>query len=325
MQRCLLLGLAVCLPALPSDQVRLDRNGDRIDVSIADQPFTTFYFGSEATKPFLHPLRSPDGTIVTRGYPMEDIDGEQRDHPHHRGVWFSHGAVNGIDFWANEREQRARGSKGVITLDKIVSLESQDSEGRIEGYFAWSDPAGKRLVTERRFMTFGRSAGENFIDFDIALTAESDSVHFGDTKEGTFAVRMATELEEQHFRAKGIPRTGKIVNAEGRSTEANTWGKRSAWVDYSGSISGKPMGVAIFDHPDNPKHPTYWHVRGYGLFAANIFGEHDFHADESRDGSITLPKGSTLRFRYRILVHPGRTADLDMASKYAAWVRGNGQ
>ena len=157
------------------------------------------------------------------------------------------------------------------------------------------------------------------MSFDITLTALVDSVHFGDTKEGTFAVRMATELEEQHWRAKGIERTGRITNANGKTTEANTWGKRSPWVDYAGTLQGKPMGVAIFDHPSNPKFPTYWHVRGYGLFAANIFGEHDFYADESRDGSVTLAKGKALRFRYRVVVHPGRTAEADIKGKFKAW------
>ncbi len=325
MNRLLAASLVACLPALPAAEVRLDRTDNRIDVWVAGEPFTTFYFGGNATKPYLHPLRAADGTIVTRGYPMETVEGEQRDHPHHRGVWFSHGAVNGVDFWANEQEQRSRSEKGVITLDKIVAVESAGSEGRIEAIFYWTDLAGKRLVAERRLMTFGRSGEDNFVDFDITLTAEADSVRFGDTKEGTFAVRMATELEEQHFRAKGIPRTGRIVNAEGLSTEASTWGKRSAWVDYSGSIRGKPVGVAIFDHPDNPKHPTYWHVRGYGLFAANIFGEHDFHADEGRDGSVTLSEGDDLRFRYRVLVHAGRTADLNLQSIYQAWVEGGGR
>ena len=168
-------------------------------------------------------------------------------------------------------------------------------------------------------MRFSRSGQDNVVDFDIELTAVASSVHFGDTKEGTFGIRMATELEEPHWRAKGVARTGRIVNADGRSSEASTWGKRSAWVDYSGTIGGNPMGIAIFDHPSNPKHPTYWHVRGYGLFAANVFGEHDFHADEGRDGSITLAKGETLRFRYRVVVHAGRTPDADLARKHADW------
>ena len=319
MKRFLLVAALACVPAWSGNHVSVVRDGDRIEIAIAGEPFTTFYFGTNVTKPYLHPLRSSDGTIVTRSFPMEDVEGEQRDHPHHRGVWFSHGEVNGVDFWANEVGQRARGKKGVIALDKIEAVESGPSEGRIDASFAWTDLQGSRLLTERRLMRFGRDSEDNVVDFDIALTAETDSVHFGDTKEGTFALRLATELEEPHWRAEGIARTGKIVNASGNSSEARTWGKRAPWVDYSGRAKGKPMGVAIFDHPSNPKHPTYWHVRGYGLFAANVFGEHDFHADESRDGSITIAKGETLRFVYRVIVHPGRTAEADLDRKYADW------
>lgn len=319
MRRLLVLGALTCLPALAADGVSLERKGHRIEVLIGGRPFTAFHFDPEATKPYLHPLRAKDGTVVTRGYPMERVAGEQTDHPHHRGVWFSHGEVNGVDFWANEIEQRARGNKGTIELDRIGAVESGPEEGRIRASFAWNDPTGVRLLTERRLMRFSRSGQDNVVDFDIELTAVADSVHFGDTKEGTFGVRIATELEEPHLRAKGMARTGRIVNAEGLSSESGTWGKRSAWVDYSGRIDGKPMGIAIFDHPSNPKHPTYWHVRGYGLFAANVFGEHDFHADESRDGSITLARGEKLRFRYRVLVHPGRTGEADLARKHADW------
>lgn len=321
-RRLLLLGALICLPVLASDQVSLDRKGHTIDVRIGGQPFTAFHFGPEVPKPFLHPLRANDGTVVTRSYPMERVEGEQTDHPHHRGVWFSHGEVNGIDFWANEKEQRGRGIKGTIELDAISAVESGSPRGRIEALFAWNDPNGVRMLTERRSMQFSRSGLDNVVDFDIELTAMVDSVHFGDTKEGTFAVRIATELEEPHLGAKGIARTGRIVNAEGLASETRAWGKRSAWVDYSGSIAGKPMGIAIFDHPSNPRHPTYWHVRGYGLFAANVFGEHDFHADETRDGSITLARGETLRFRYRVLVHPGGTRDADLVRKHADWARG---
>ena len=325
MTRALLLGLLACTPAMHAETVAVERDGDKIAVEIGGQPFTSFYFGADATKPYLHPLRAPDGTVVTRSYPMEEVDGEQTDHPHHRGVWFSHGEVNGFDFWANEVSQRNRGKKGTIALNEIEAVESGANRGLIRASFNWLDTGGMALLAESRSMTFERIGRDNVVSFDITLAALVDSVHFGDTKEGTFAVRMATELEEQHLRAKGIARTGKITNADGKSTEANTWGKRSPWVDYAGTLQGKPTGVAIFDHPSNPKFPTYWHVRGYGLFAANIFGEHDFHADESRDGSITLAKGRTLRFRYRVVVHPGRTADANIESKYKAWSRPRAQ
>lgn len=318
MHRLLLAGaLAGWLGA--AEPVSFERHADRIEVTLGGQPFTALFFSSAATKPYLHPLRAADGTVVTRSYPMEEVPGEQTDHPHHRGVWFSHGDVNGVDFWANEPSQRTRGKKGTIVLEAIEAVEEGQTSGRIQASFRWNAPDGETLVRERRTMRFRQHGEDRSVDFDIALTAEARTVHFGDTKEGTFAVRLATELEEQHLRARGIPRTGRITNSEGRTSETGAWGKRAPWVDYAGSIAGKPLGVAIFDHPDNPKHPTYWHVRGYGLFAANIFGEHDFHADESRNGGVTLAAGETLRFVYRILVHPGSTAQADIARKYTTW------
>ena len=121
---------------------------------IGGQPFTNFHFSSDATKPYLHPLRAPDGSVVTRSYPMEEVEGEQTDHPHHRGVWFSHGEVNGFDFWANEVSQRDRGNKGTIALDKIETVESGPQRGLIEASFNWLDTGGKALLAESRTMTF---------------------------------------------------------------------------------------------------------------------------------------------------------------------------
>ena len=325
MMRFRLVLLPLAAAAALSAQVAFDQKDGRIDIAIDGKPFSTFYFGPETPKPYLHPLRAPDGTVVTRGWPMENIPGELTDHDHHRSMWFSHGEVNGFDFWANEKTQTPREKKGAIVLDKIASVkvmgkgDKRGNNGRIRARFHWNAPDGATLLSEDRVMIFRAATKDRVIDFDITLTAAAGEAHFGDTKEGTFAVRVATELEEQHLRARGIPRTGRIVNAEGKATEANAWGKRSPWVDYAGSIDGKLLGIAIFDHPSNPKHPTYWHVRGYGLFAANIFGEHDFHADESRDGGITLAKGEKLRFRYRILIHNGSTAGAKVGRKYERW------
>ena len=322
MLRFRLLFVPLAAAAALSAQVSFDRKDARIDVAIDGKPFSAFYYGPETPKPYLHPLRAPDGTIVTRGYPMESIPGEQTDHAHHRAVWFSHGEVNGFDFWANEKSQTPREKKGVIVLDAIRGVRvmgKRGNNGRIRARFLWNAPDGAALLAEDRTMIFRGASKDRIVDFDVTLTAAAEKVHFGDTKEGTFAVRVATELEERHLRAKGIPRTGTIANAEGETTEAATWGKRSAWVDYAGSIDGRPLGIAIFDHPSNPKHPTYWHVRGYGLFAANVFGEHHFHADDSRDGGITLAKGETLRFRYRILIHMGGTAAAKVGRKYDRW------
>jgi len=155
-------------------------------------------------------------------------------------------------------------------------------------------------------MTFYAHPELRIIDFDFDFTA-IDKVVFRDTKEGTFAMRMATALEEPAAKAKpdGAVRTGKLLNAQGGEGEANVWGKRSEWVDYSGVLDGEKVGVVMMDHPGNPRHPTYWHSRGYGLHSINPFGLHDFLNDPKQDGSLTVEPGNHVRFRYRVVVHPG--------------------
>jgi len=177
------------------------------------------------------------------------------------------------------------------------------------------------LLTENRTMTFHVGSSNRVIDFNFVLTAANQKVRFGDTKEGTFGIRIATELEEARVGTTGVLRTGRIQSAEHKIGELEVWGKRSRWVDYSGSIEGKRLGIAIFDHPDNPRHPTYWHVRSYGLFAANIFGQHDFHADPKRDASLTLKPYTALRFRYRVVLHPGDTEAANVQELYNRYVR----
>jgi methane monooxygenase PmoA-like len=308
---------AFALAAPLAAQVRVSQQGiETISVEIKGQPFTTFYIGPETNKPYLHPLRAASGKIVTRGYPMEDIPGETHDHPHHRGLWFSHGDVNGFDFWGNE----TRGGKfGRIVLVKVDGVTSGKESGGIDATFDWRDPDGNTLLTEARHMIFSGQPKARTIDFDITLTARLKAV-FGDTKEGTFALRVASALEEPHAGTPAQPpRTGHMVDAQGREGEKQIWGKRADWVDYYGVIDGEPLGIAMFDHPSNPRHPTWWHARGYGLFAANIFGLRDFENDKAKDGSLTLQPGATLRFRYRVVIHPGDVHSAHIAKLYAAY------
>ena len=195
---------AILLAAPLAAQVRIAQHGiEYISVEIKGKPFTQFYIGPETNKPYLHPLRSASGKIVTRGYPMEEIPGEAHDHPHHRGLWFAHGDVNGIDFWGNE----TRGPKfGRIVLAKIDNLSGGKESGVIDATFGWLDPAGKVLLTETRRMTFRGEPKTRTIDFDITLTAREKAV-FGDSKEGTFALRVASALEEPNSGGPAQPAT----------------------------------------------------------------------------------------------------------------------
>lgn len=307
--KSILWGILLALPL--AAQVRIAQHGiEYISVEIKGKPFTRLFIGPETNKPYLHPLRSASGKIVTRLYPMEDVPDESHDHPHHRGLWFSHGDVNGFDFWANE----TRGGKfGRIVLDRVNSLTSGKESGTIDATFDWRGPAGDTLLSEHRLMTFYGQPKMRTIDFDITLTARKQ-VKFGDTKEGTFAIRVATPLEERHG--------GHIVDSEGRQTEQQVWGKRANWVDYYGKLGGEPLGIAIFDNPANPRHPTFWHVRAYGLFAANIFGWREFERDPKKDGSLTLTPGQTLRFRYRVVIHPGNVHSAHIAKLYEEYAAG---
>lgn len=295
-------------------QIKMAKEANKISVEIDGKPFTAFHFGGDTQKPFLHPLRAASGTIVSRVWPMEEKAGEAKDHIHHQGLWFTHGDVNGLDFWANHPTQKSA-KKGVVALKKLGAVKGGKKSGSIAAVFNWQDSTGKVLLTEDRVMTFhaGGDGKTRIVDFDIKLTGV-EKAKFGDTKEGVFAVRLAAQLDGKH--------SGKMQSAEGKVGEKLVWGKRSPWVDYSGKIDGETLGVSIFDHPGNPKHPTYWHSRDYGLFAANIWGEHDFYADKSKDGSMTLEPGQTWRFRYRVIVHAGDTAGNDVAGWYKSWTNG---
>lgn len=165
-------------------------------------------------------------------------------------------------------------------------------------------------------MTFYSEPARRVIDFDITLTPVT-KITFGDTKEGTFAIRLAPSLEEPNRESLPVPkRTGLMVDSEGRRGEPQVWGHRATWVDYCGEVEGEKLGIAILDHPSNPRHPTYWHSRSYGLFAANIFGLHDFLNDKKANGSLTVDPGHSLRFRYRVIIHPGDTQSANIAEEF---------
>lgn len=304
----LFAAVLVIVPAFAAVDVK--QGQDRIDVTIDGQPFTTFYFGENTMKPYLSPLRTATGAVVTRLGPMEKVAGESTDHPHHQGLWFTHGDVNGLDFWANVKP----GPKfGRVVVDKITTAKSGAKSGEIAFEARWVGPDEKPVLRENRRMIFSGDAQNRIIDLDITLTAVDKPVKFGDTKEGTMAIRLSDKLTENRGGS------GTMRNAEGAQKMNAVWGKPSVWVDYSGTLDGQPVGVAMFDHSKNPKHPTTWHSRDYGLFAANPFGDHDFYNDKSKDGSLTVQPGKSLRFRYRVVIHPGDTSAAKIADLYKDW------
>jgi hypothetical protein len=307
----LALSLGTALPA--AAQVTITKGSEQITVEIDGKPFTVFHIGgADLKRPNLHPLRSASGKIVNRSFPAGQLPGETIDHPHHAGLFYGHGDVNGFNYWAiqNVATPPSKGSAtmGRIVVKNVTAVKSGKQQGSIDVVLTWLKPDGTPLLTETRKMTFHSHPELRIIDFDFDFAA-IDKVVFRDTKEGTFAMRMATVLEEPAARKKegGPTRTGKLLNAQGAEGEPNVWGKRSEWVDYSGQIDGEKVGVVMMDHPGNPRHPTYWHSRGYGLHSINPFGVSDFLNDKTQNGSLTVEPGQHVRFRYRVVIHPGAT------------------
>ncbi|HEV2484613.1 MAG TPA: PmoA family protein [Terracidiphilus sp.] len=200
---------------------------------------------------------------------------------------------------------------------KLISVEEikgcKDS-GTIEAVFQELDPAGKGIMTETRTVTVHVGSNLRIIDYGITVYPVAPTLKFGDTKEGTFGIRLATSMTEDS--AKG----GRTVNAKEAVIAKNIWGKRSEWVDYDGSVDGKTVGVAIFDTPSNPRYPTYWHTRAYGLDAANPFSLHDFLHNQSHDGDTVVECGRPVHFQYRVVIHDGDTLSADIPGLYKEYV-----
>jgi hypothetical protein len=231
--------LALASAAVPaSAQVTITPEADAVHVVIDGQPFTDFILrGGNAMKPYLYPLRSATGKLVTRHFPMEKVEGEPTDHPHQRGLWFAHERVNGLDFWNNEADYKTP-NRGRIAVTKISEVQSGPATGSFQADLDWTDLNGARVLSEVRRMTFRKTATLRIIDLDVTLTAPGE-VTFGDSKDGAFGIRLAPALEEPEGgppkSGNTIPGTGTILNAEGESSKA-VWGKPSNWIDYSGEV-----------------------------------------------------------------------------------------
>lgn len=287
-----------------SPKLSIESDSDGLMIVIDSKPFTR-YIAKPGPKPYFFPVVGPTGARYTRAYPMENVAGEDRDHPHQRSFWFTHGSVNGIDFWA---EQKGHGFIDMITIDKVVSGTRFGSFETTDRWLAADHQTP--VCDDRRAFRFFVADDSRVIDTEITLTATYGPVVFGDTKEGAFGLRVASSMDAAR---KG---GGKITNAEGLTNDA-AWGKPSRWVDYIGPVEGKTVGIAILNHPSSFRHPTPWHVRPYGLFAANPFGDHDFKL--GRSGAYTLEKGRSITLSYRVILHQGSTEESHVDSSYQAY------
>lgn len=294
--------LSASLTCLSSAQLRTEKGETTLKVLDGDKIITVYRINNQV--PYLYPLVGPAGTGLTRNYPMvTDVPGEQSDHPHHRSFWFTHGNVNGHDFWHDKK-------KGA----KIVHQSFEDvTESSFTANLQWQHK-DEVILKEKRTYAF-----EKVSDKALAITVTSQIVaeidaKFADTKEGSFALRVAPTL-----RHKGNVAKGHLANSEGK-VDGDVWGKRAKWVSVHGPDGkGQPTVITMMDHPKNLRHPTWWHARTYGLIAANPFGLKDF--GEKKSGDFYLKKGDGLVQRYGILLESGEFDAARVSKAYEKFAR----
>ena len=322
-------------------QIVNNESSRQIDVTVDGQPFTSWCYWEKLKKPVLYPLRADDGRVVTRSYPEKFVPGERVDHPHQLSCWFNYGDVNGDDFWGNsDSVDQTKGHFGTIVQRSVDNVTSGKGEGHIEVSMDWVGSAGKPLLKEHDLVYFRARPGLRIIDRVMTLTAQDQKVVFNDTKEGAFGIRVTRSLEEPSTEPlKYVDERGEVtevakldntgvkgsyLSSEGKVDEKEVWASRAKWCILRGPVDNKEVTIGIFDHPKNVGYPTYWHARGYGLFAANPFGWKTF-TNGAEELQFTLAPGESTTIRYRILI-ASSSLDKEATDKlYDTWLKEIGE
>jgi hypothetical protein len=283
------------------------------------------YVTDQANKPYLAPVFGPTGKQMTRNYPMKIVEGEQKDHPHHRGICFGNEGLAGITTWGEagsllEQEKKKPGSTkgrleliGAIKHREYKELKADAKEAVVVAVSDIVDYSGKKLLEEEHRMTFRADADTRTIDFDIDYIASEGPVKFEDKKDAGFSIRVPTSM------AVDTKQGGRIINSEG-ITDAAAWAKRAKWCDYSGPVEGETLGVAMLNHPGSFRYPTPWHVRTYGLFTANAFASRAFDKT-AEDCTFELKKGERVKLRHRLIFHKGDEKTAKIAEAFEAYAK----
>jgi hypothetical protein len=322
---------ALCLTS-SSQNVKLtsDESMRKVEVYIGDKYFTSYCYPADLEKPFLFPVNAPNGAVVTRGFPLEPRKGERIDHPHHLGLWFNHGSVNGLDFWNNSSAISAsrKDEYGHIVVKKIVRAES-GKRGTLEVLSDWNDNKGNTIISENAVYIFSADKKGWTIDHISTLTAAADKVTITDNKEGMFAIRVDRAFEMPSKEAliftdeKGNPTTVKATDNTGvtgmyKSSNGKTgdavWGTRNEWVILTGTKNNVPISFAIFDHPGNPGFPAYAHARGYGLFSVNNLGQKSYDPKQA-PVVYNLAKGESIKLVHRFYIQSGSELTAEAAAE----------
>jgi len=318
-----------------SSRVKLVRDDDKhkVDVIIDDKLFTSYQYPEDLEKPFLYPVYAPNGSVITRGFPLEARKGERVDHPHHLGLWFNHGNVNGLDFWNNSSAIPAekKASYGNIRVQKVTKVVS-GKKGTLEVVSNWNDYKGNTLLVENTTYIFTGNKNSRTVDHISTLTAANGVVTFTDNKEGMFAIRVDRAFEMPSNESliftddKGNPTTVKATDntgVTGMYTSSSglqgdkVWSSRNDWVLLSGTKDNVLTTFGIFDHPKNMGYPGHSHARGYGLFSTNNLGSKSYNKNDP-EIIVTLQKGESITLRHRFYVQSGAVLTSDQANKIFA-------
>lgn len=291
-----------------------------IDINIGGKPFASFLYAEMFEKPVLTDIHAANGTIITRGFPLHILPGDPTDHPHHIGLWLNFENVNGLDFWNNSYAIAAdkKHLYGWIKTDRIDHV-SGGNTGKLSYHANWTNINNAILAEETTTYTFSGTAHQRIIDRITTIKADT-LLLFTDAKDGLLGLRLAHALQiptdkDQKFTddkgnvtiVKGgtdsIP-NGNYVSSTGKYGDS-VWSTRANWCKVFGKMGSDSVSVTIIDHPENINYPTFWHARGYGLFAANPLGEKIFTNNKSAK-NLQLQKGESVTFRYRIVIDDGK-------------------
>lgn len=331
----LLLALMAGSAAAQNVKIVEQKEKKQLDVYIDQQLFTSYCYWDSQKKPILYPLQTSKGTVVTRSFPIAKVAGERTDHPHHVSVWFNYGNINGVDFWNNSGGRNSE-KMGTIKHQSVKSIKNGKGKAQLDVSMDWIMPDGSKVLQQDETIVFRAGKELRVIDRLITLTAQDKKVVFGDSKEGALGIRVARQLEEPTQQPlvftdeQGNPTkvavldntgvAGVYLSSEGQVGEKDSWGKKAKWMTLSGTVKGEDVVIAIFDHPKNPLYPTYWHNRGYGLFAANPFGAKEFTRGATTL-NYTLEPGQKTNFRFRILVHSGKLSKEQTETLYQQFLK----
>ncbi len=291
----------------------------KVDILISGKPFTSFLYPDSLEKPVLYPIAAANGTVVTRGFPLNPKPGDPTDHPHHIGLWFNFENLNGLDFWNNSYAipKEKKSAYGWIRTDKILETKS-GATGVVAYHANWTNQQKEVILEETTRFEFSGTGNQRVIERTTTLKANIDAT-FNDAKDGMLGLRLAHDLqmpatEDQKFTDdKGnvtIVKAGddKIANGNYLTSAGKTgndaWSTRGVWCKVYGKMGADSVSITIIDHPKNPNYPTFWHARGYGLFAANPLGEKVFTNGKSAK-NLHLKMGESVVFRYRIVIQNG--------------------